>query len=222
MSGDLLLVFAKAPRPGAVKTRLAEAVGAETAAQLYRLLAERELQHTRPAAGEYQRVVLFTPADAAEEMAHWLPGEALRPQTGGDLGERMASAFAEAFAVGARRVVLIGTDVPWLSRESVADALRRLDEVELVLGPADDGGYYLIGLSRPMPGLFRGIAWSTPSVLGATVDRASALGLSVQLLEPLPDIDVLEDLRRHWERLGPTLAARPALRDALAAALRAP
>jgi rSAM/selenodomain-associated transferase 1 len=220
VSDDLLLVFAKALRPGSVKSRLAAEVGAEAATALYRLLAEEALRRTRPEAGEYRRVVAFAPGNAAAEMAQWLPGETLRPQVDGDLGARMAGAFAAAFDEGAGRVVLIGTDVPWVSRGAVVAALGRLQECDLVLGPAADGGYYLIGLGRPQPGLFQGIAWSTASVLAATLDRASALGLSVQMLEALPDIDGVEDLRRQWEPLRPLLAPHPALRAALESALR--
>ncbi len=219
MASDRLLVFLKAPRPGGVKTRLASSLGPEPAAELYRALAEEQVRATAPRPGEYERLFFFAPADARAEIEAWFPGEDLRPQEGSDLGERMARAFDEAFRRGVARAAIVGSDVPWVSRETVLAALRPLAEHDLVLGPARDGGYYLLALARPQPALFRGIAWGTPSVLASTVERAGALGLSVRLLDPLPDVDTLEDVRSEWERLARLLDRRPGLRNAIAAAL---
>jgi hypothetical protein len=214
---DLLLVFLKQPRPGAVKTRLARSLGPGAAAELYRSLAEEVVRRTLPRSGEFGRRLCFTPAEARAEIEAWFPGEELRPQEGADLGERMARAVGGAFQGGAARVAVIGTDVPRVSRQIVLEAFRALGEADVVLGPARDGGYYLLALARPEPRLFPGIAWSTPSVLAATVERAAALGLSVRLLDPLPDIDTIEDLRAEREHLDVLLAGRPALREAIAA-----
>jgi uncharacterized protein len=208
-----LLVFLKAPRPGAVKTRLAAAVGPALAAAVYRALAEQVVRATAPA-GEYERVFLFDPPQAAGEIRAWLGDHRLHPQAAGDLGRRMAEAFAYAFALGAGRAAVVGTDAPGLSRALVCAALQGLADHDLVLGPALDGGYYLIALDRPRPELFEGIPWSTPRVLERTLERASELGLRVRLLEPQPDVDTLDDLRREWDRLAPVLG------DALAAYLR--
>jgi glycosyltransferase A (GT-A) superfamily protein (DUF2064 family) len=101
----------------------------------------------------------------------------------------------------------------------VLEAFRSLDDHDLVLGPAHDGGYYLLAVDRPRPALFQGIAWSTPSVLAATVERAGTLGLTVRLLDPLRDIDTLDDLRAERTRLEPVLARSPALAAAVAQAL---
>ena len=215
MNGDVLMVFLKEPQPGAVKTRLAREIGEGPAARLYRALAEAEVAATTPRADAYSRLLFFTPPDAGPAIAEWFPGESLVPQSSGDLGQRMAEAFRDAFARGARRVCIIGTDVPWVDRALVEDALQSLDDHDLVLGPAHDGGYYLLALDRPRPELFSGIAWSTPSVLAATAERAGALGLSVRLLAVLPDVDTAEDVRAHWRRL------RPFLDDPLAAELSA-
>jgi hypothetical protein len=216
---DRLLVFLKRPRPGEVKTRLAPALGAAQAAELYRALAEEELRRTAARAGEYERVVCFTPEDARSELEAWLRDEPLLPQRGEDLGQRLAAAFGEAFAAGARRVAVIGSDAPWVSRATVLEALAALDEQEVAVVPALDGGYCLLALSRARPELFGGIPWSTRAVLGLTLERAAGLGLSVRLLEPQPDIDTLEDLRAHWPRLRGLLASRPALAAAVEAAL---
>jgi len=194
MSGSALVVFVKHPAPGAVKTRLAAAIGPEAAARLYRALAEHVLEATTPLAGEYERLVFFDPPEALAEIRAWLPGVRLLAQSSGDLGARMSDAFARAFARGAERVALVGTDAPGVSRESVKEALDALGAADVVIGPAEDGGYYLIGLRAPRPGLFAGIAWSTPSVREETLARAAAAGLSVRELLPLRDVDTLEDL----------------------------
>ena len=195
MSDRALVVFVKHPAPGAVKTRLGAAVGPEPAARLYRTLAERVLEATTPRAGEYERLVFFDPPDALEEMRAWLPGVRLLAQSAGDLGARMADAFARAFARGASRVAIVGTDAPGLSRQTVVDALAALDAADVVLGPSEDGGYYLLALRNPRPELFAGITWSTSTVAAETRARAAAAGLSVRELAPLRDVDTLEDLR---------------------------
>jgi hypothetical protein len=210
MGADLLIVFVKEPRPGIVKTRLLPALDPESAAELYRALAEEEIRQTAPRGGEYTRLFFYAPPGSPEAMSAWLPGETFVVQQGADLGARMAAAFAEAFRRGARRAAIIGTDVPWLTRGRVEEALAALDDHDVVLGPTADGGYYLLALDRPRPEVFRGIVWSTPSVLASTVERAAALGLRVRLLGELPDIDTIEDLRAHWPRLRPLLAGRPA------------
>jgi uncharacterized protein len=214
MSENALVVFVKHPRPGEVKTRLAAAIGAEAAALLYRALAEEVLEATTPAAGDYERLVFFDPPESLPGMRDWLPGVRLAAQSGDDLGARMADAFARAFARGARRVAIVGTDAPGVTRPTVREALAALDTADVVIGPAADGGYYLIALRAPRPELFSGIEWSTPSVRAQTLARAAAAGLSVRELGPLRDVDTLEDLRAEWPRIAARL--RPDLRATLA------
>jgi rSAM/selenodomain-associated transferase 1 len=218
---NLLLVFLKAPRTGTVKTRLLPALGPEMATELYRALAEAEVQATAPDPGAYARLFCYTPEDARGEIEAWFPGEALWPQPFGDLGARMAAAFAEGFRRGARRVAIIGTDVPWVSRETVGAAFSALETYDVAVGPSRDGGYYLLALRDSRPTLFAGVAWSTPTVLETTLARADSAGLTVRTLEPMTDLDTLEDLRAEWFRLEPLLAARPALARAVARALGA-
>jgi rSAM/selenodomain-associated transferase 1 len=203
--GDLLLVFLKEPRPGAVKSRLAARIGAEAAAAVYRAIADEAIRRTAPRGDEYERRFLFDPPDSGPRIAEWLPGQIILPQGGGDLGERMARAFADAFASGARRAVVIGTDVPAVAREDVLDALESLDEHDVAVGPATDGGYYLLALKRPEPELFRGIRWSSPDVLTGTLERAATRGLSVRVLRTIGDVDTVEDLAAEWERVRPLL-----------------
>jgi rSAM/selenodomain-associated transferase 1 len=210
-----LAVFVKLPRPGAVKTRLAAEIGPDAAADLYRALAEHVLEATTPRAGEYERLVFFDPPEAAEAMRVWLPGLRLLAQAGEDLGARMSDAFARAFARGASRVAIVGTDAPGVSRETVGAALLALEAADVVVGPAEDGGYYLLALRQPRPELLSGIAWSTPRVAAQTRARAATLQLRVRELPALRDVDTLDDLRDEWPRLGRLLEARPRLRQVL-------
>jgi rSAM/selenodomain-associated transferase 1 len=219
---DLLLVFLKWPEPGLAKTRLIPALGPEAAAGVYRLLAEAEIGATRPQAGEYDRLLCYSPADAEARIRGWFPGEPVWAQPEGDLGHRMAAAIAEGFGRGAERVAIIGTDVPSVSRLTVRDAFRALDSADVVLGPALDGGYYLLALARPRPELLREMAWSTPGILAATRARAAALGLRTHLLEAMSDVDSLEDLAAGWVYLEPILDHEPKVKDAVARALARP
>jgi hypothetical protein len=216
---DALIIFVKQPTPGDVKTRLAEALGADNAAEVYRALVEEVVRRTHPRGGEYRRLFFYTPDEARCEMGSWFPVETWLPQGGNDLGARMAAAFDEAFRRGARRAAIIGTDAPSLSRELVLEALDALNDHNLAIGPASDGGYYLLALDRARPELFDGISWSTSSVLRQTLERAATLGLRVRLLKALTDIDTLADLRSEWPRVRTLLQNRPLLAAALAAAL---
>jgi rSAM/selenodomain-associated transferase 1 len=215
MSERALVVFVKHARPGVVKTRLAASIGDEAAAALYRALVEHVLEATTPRPGDYERLVFFDPPEALAEMRDWLPGVRLLAQCGGNLGARMSDAFAKAFARGASRVAIVGTDTPDVTRDTVREALRALDAADGAIGPAEDGGYYLLALREPRPQLFEGLAWSTPTVAAETRNRAAALRLTLHELPTLSDLDTLDDLRGLWPRLAGLLEARPALREAL-------
>lgn len=190
-------VFARAPRPGQTKTRLIPALGAEGAAALHARLIHRTLRVAREAAPG--RVELWCSPDAGDEFFSACEdryGVVLREQPEGDLGARMHAALADARAAG-EHAVLVGTDCPALS----ADHLRRARDwlesgADLVLGPAEDGGYVLIGAGRPEPVLFTGMPWGTERVFAETLARARDAGLAVQCLEPLADLDRPEDLLR--------------------------
>lgn len=190
----ILLIFAKEPRPGRVKTRLAAGIGAEEASRVYRWLGRKVVDQLR--GGPYRLIVAFDPPDARAEMMDWLGSEGLEflPQVPGDLGSRLGAAVRTGFRQG-RLVVVAGTDAPDLDSAMADEAFRRLSEVDLVLGPATDGGYYLLGLKSEVADLFQNIPWSTPEVLATTLDRAGAMGLSVATLPALSDVDTAEDLR---------------------------
>ena len=194
-----LILFARYPAPGQAKTRLIPALGAEGATALHRRLVLRTLRTACKAC----RIV---PADlevrfdggTEQAMGHWL-GDSARflPQGAGDLGERMAGAFEESFCSGSSATVIIGSDCPGLSPAVITAAFARLTKTPVVLGPAHDGGYYLIGLSRPMPELFRGIPWGTDRVLADSLAVLQRQCCQPSLLGPLSDIDRPEDLA-HW------------------------
>jgi rSAM/selenodomain-associated transferase 1 len=133
------------------------------------------------------------------------PGTELLGQEGADLGERMALAFARGFAAGFGPVLLRGSDVPDLPAAVVSEAKAVLaaGQVQVVLGPCPDGGYYLVGLAAPQPPLFQGPAWSSSTVLTDTLRRARQLGLRVHLLPPWPDIDTDDNLRTFLQRARP-------------------
>ena len=198
-----LLVFARVPALGKVKSRLAAGVGAPAALAVYHEL----LTITRRAIAEAGLPATVWLADTAgqlptaRESQEW-PGFTARCQPTGDLGERMAASFAAAFAVGAKRVAIIGTDCPGLGAAHLTQAIELLREHDVVLGPATDGGYYLLGLRQPRPELFRDKRWSTDSVLADTLADAQRLGLRVALLPELRDVDTADDLAA-WRATAP-------------------
>lgn len=197
-----LILFARYPVAGRVKTRLIPALGAEGAAALHRRLVLRTLraaEEWRAAAGGEMEIRFD--GGSEEAMRHWLgDGWCFRPQDGGDLGERMARAFADSFNEGCAGAVLIGSDCPALSPASLTAAFAGLSQNRVVLGPAADGGYYLVGMTQLTPGLFRGVEWGTPTVFGETLRILERLALHPFLLEPLGDVDRPEDLV-SWRRI---------------------
>ncbi len=201
-SRDLLIVFTRYPQPGRAKTRLIPVLGAEQAAALQRKMTEHIIGVARCLAARNQvRIEIRFDGASESKMRHWLgPGLQFRPQGEGDLGDRIARGFDAAFSTGCRRVVVIGTDSPELDASLLAEGFAALEGADLVLGPARDGGYYLMGLNRPAPELFRGIAWGTEHVLSATLASAVRLGLRHTLLSPLDDVDRPTDLP-VWERV---------------------
>lgn len=203
-----LLIFAKAPLPGQVKTRLCPPLTPDEAATLHGTfvldILERSKDAQKRARLAFDRYLSCSPS--ADHVYFKILGArhgvGLETQTGEDLGARMLHAFETLFARGYSRVVMVGTDIPSLPAHLLNEALERLDAHEVVLGPALDGGYYLIGLVRPIPHLFRGVPWSTPDVLSVTQKIAAGLGLRLALLAPQRDVDRLEDLQAVMEECG--------------------
>jgi uncharacterized protein len=188
-------VFAKYWQPGEVKTRLAAQWGDVAASRMYRgflvailnrfgMLAER-------------RVLAFTPLERRNEFAELAAARwELEPQAAGDLGQRMRGYFEVAFAAGADRVVLVGSDSPTVPCVFVERAFALLETHDVALGPTHDGGYYLVGAVRRVPPIFEGVAWSTPHVWEQTMEQIRRAGLSHATLPPWYDVDEPTDLAR--------------------------
>jgi rSAM/selenodomain-associated transferase 1 len=191
-------IMAKAPGMSVVKSRLHGSLTADQATELYRcFLLDRA--DAVLALHEVEGVVAFTPAEAEAHMKALLPaGLQLVPQQGADLGERLSNLLAELLARGHTCAIAIDSDSPTLPMSYVLEAAKTLDDgsCDVVLGPCEDGGYYLIGLCSPQPALFRDIAWSTDSVFRTTVAKARALGLRVHVLPTWFDVDTEADLAR--------------------------
>jgi len=192
---DRLIVFTRYPLPGRTKTRLIPSLGPLGAAELQRLMIEQTVKRARSLSSKKQiDIEMRYSGGNWRKMRRWLgPGLTFRPQCPGDLGQRMEAAFHEAFDSSSQRVVLIGTDAPGCSMELLEQAYHALVSHDLVLGPAKDGGYWLIGLRRHAK-IFADIPWSTDAVLPTTFERASQLQLSTYLLSTLSDMDYPEDL----------------------------
>jgi hypothetical protein len=194
----MLIVFAKAPRPGLVKTRMSPPLSPEQAADLYGHLLDDVLEATAQIAAdtELRPVVAVHPAEACAELSLRMPPSfSAIAQRGPGLSERMAWAVDEAAASGAQRILLRGSDSPLLGRASIEAAINGLDEHDLVVLPDRDGGYGLIGLRRPVAGLFDH-PMSTATVLDETLANAHRMGLRCQTLEPGFDLDTVSDLAR--------------------------
>jgi rSAM/selenodomain-associated transferase 1 len=195
-----LVIFTRYPVPGRSKTRLIAVLGAEGAARLQRRLTEQIVERARTLAAPSLSIQICYADGEDRSMRRWL-GHQLdyRQQARGDLGSRMLAAFEQAAADGMRATVIVGSDIPALTASLIDEAFVHLAAHPLVIGPAKDGGYYLIGMRRVWPELFRGIPWSSQSVLPRTLDRARTLGLGFHLLSTLGDVDRPEDLHlaRH-------------------------
>ncbi len=192
-----IIVFARLPEPGKVKTRLARATGDLLAAGVYRACAEHAFSQTLQLPATVRKFVFFADPADEQEIKRWVPaGFSCLPQSGADVGQRMANAAQSVLSTGASACVIVGTDAPDLSPAILQDAIAALDRVDVVLGPALDGGYYLIGMNRPRPELFTGISWGTSSVFASTLDAVKQANLTVGLLPALLDIDTGEDLDR--------------------------
>ena len=198
---DALCLFIKFPEPGLVKTRLQPELSPQEATALYRAMVEDLVQHFRNQ-DDVDTIIYYWPPDSEEIMRDWL-GSSFQyvSQRGKDLGEKMVSGFSDAFERDYRRVILIGSDVPFLDGKRIDEALFCLQDYDLVLGPTEDGGYYLMGMRELHPALFKGISWSTDRVLEQTMTRVKGNNLSVRLLDKMADVDTFHDVRVLWDIL---------------------
>ena len=207
---DALVLFAKAPIPGEVKTRLCPPLTPDEAASLHGSFVLDASERSR--AAKLDRFLACAPSSEHVffKILGARQGVRLIDQKGEDLGARMAAAFQTVFALGYGRVLIAGTDLPTLPASLYGQALDLLRTHDAVVAPALDGGYVLIGLTRPHPDLFTGIAWSTEQVFEQTRAKATTLGLKMGMLPAVRDVDTVDDLRALIKEMHATLSKRTA------------
>jgi len=197
-----LLFFVKYPEKGKVKSRLAAVIGDDSAAGVYKNLVAQMLSTVKE--GSFPLYICFFPKNAQKPIKNWL-GREYRyiPQNGKDLGERMRNGFIDGFAMGYKRVVLIGSDIPDLPMKSIEEAFKSLKEMDAVIGPAYDGGYYLIGFKDKTfsPQVFEGIAWETKNVFDETMKKLKRFRRTVHTLPYQRDIDTVDDLKHLKDKI---------------------
>ena len=186
----LLIVFCKNPQLGKVKTRLARTLGDDAALAIYYKL----LQHTRVVAEKVQADVAVYYSDYVDHEDDWNENYIKKLQHGDDIGDKMYHAIAEGLGMGYEAVCLVGADIYTLTPEIIDHAFNVLQEKDVVLGPATDGGYYLIGMNSPAREVFQLSQWSCPTVLKETLHRVKALSWNFGLVDELNDIDEVSDL----------------------------
>jgi len=187
-----LIIFTKNPKLGKVKTRIAQEAGDKETLKIYLELCAITQKAIKNV--DCQKFVFYS--DLIEYDDEWSGSFQKKLQVGDDLGTRMLNAFKEII-VPASKLVVIGTDCPYLKGSTIENAFLTLDDSDVVIGPSQDGGYYLMGMKTVYPELFKNIPWSTDQVFQITIDRCEKLGLSVGLLEILSDIDYLEDWKNY-------------------------
>lgn len=196
---DTAIVFAKPAIPGTVKTRLVPPLTAEQAVEFHLAALSDVLDVVRQVTPRLRLLVAGDTA-AIEDFRRRHPDLEIEAQVGADLGARLSRAFDDAFRSGARRVVVVGSDHPSLPPSHLRRIVDRLESRDVVIGPSEDGGYYAVGIRRDgwpaAKALFLAIPWSTPDVLGETLDRARAAGIDVELAPTWYDVDTPEDLER--------------------------
>lgn len=199
--GSSVILFVRSPERGKIKSRLAAAIGRKMALEIYKGFVLDILETLKW--GRYSFRIFFYPENSGEGMVKWLGKDFMySPQQGSDIGKRMENAFVQSFSEGSERVVLIGSDIPDLPNSVIHRAFSSLDKSDAVLGPASDGGYYLIGFKKAsfLPSVFHGIPWSTSSVYQETMEIFRRSRCRVHTLPRWNDVDTLDDLRALFNR----------------------
>lgn len=195
MSENLLIIFVKNLEEGKVKTRLAKSIGSKSALKVYEKLLLTTQNISQKVAVD--RNIYFS---NKVDYNFW-KSDFKTVQKGIDLGERMQDAFTNGFNQGYKKIVLIGTDLPELSEKIIEDAFQYLDKEEVVFGPSEDGGYYLIGLTSLYKCLFTNKPWSTPELLKSTLQELKEKNINASLMQTLNDIDTFDDLKQYPDYL---------------------
>jgi len=224
MDRTSLNIFAKAPVLGTVKTRMSPPLSPAQCLRLHRALVNHTLARMRPliASGVEVSLCLTGRLQQALEQAGQMEARdfAVDVQRGAHLGERLSHALTTRFSQGCSRVIFVGTDCPGLGSNTVREAVRALNRQEVVIGPAQDGGYYLIGFAACLPEILQGIPWGTPAVYEATLDRLRRRGARWESLERLADLDTFGDLQQFCLRPLPGGRLRGGIDPALFATIR--
>ncbi len=199
LSTDALIIFVRNPELGKVKTRLAKSVGDEKALEIYKAL----LEHARETVLKVNVNRLLFYVDSVNHEDDWSEKNFTKiVQEGEGLGDRMHHSFIVALQ-RYDKAVIVGSDIPQINAEIIKEAFEKLDDHAFVIGPAFDGGYYLLGMRSPTPELFENMEWSTPDVFDQTVERMKSLGRTWHELPTLSDIDYVEDWEKYgWELKG--------------------
>jgi len=191
-----IIIFARYTIEGKVKTRLAATLGSHYAKEFYKIITHSTITEVKRIRKSY-KYVFYSDNKGKRQIKKWLGRRFFyAPQEGGTLGEKMSNAFLKLFSHGARKAIIVGTDIPDLTNKIIEEAISRLDSYDIVIGPAKDGGYYLLGMKKLHSNLFEGIEFSTPSVLQQTINMIEKLNLRYFLLPELHDIDTEEELIR--------------------------
>ena len=193
---NAILLFTKNPELGKVKTRLAKTIGNERALEIYKTL----LTHTQSIASPIDADKFVFYSDTINENDQWSAADYYKKlQFNGDLGQRMAAAFQEAFSLGYQSVCIIGSDCYELTSAIISEAFSKLSDHDVVIGPTHDGGYYLLGMKLLYKPLFLNKSWSTDSVFSDTINDFDTLSLTSYRLIKLSDVDEEKDLPKHWK-----------------------
>lgn len=196
MSNSLIMVFVRNPKLGRVKTRLAKTIGDQAALEIYEILSK----HTAKIISEIDSDKLIFYSEKIQDNDIWTVINCKKQiQTKGDLGQKMLDAFQYGFSLGYKKIIIIGSDLYSLRPKHIESAFEQLENYDVVIGPALDGGYYLLGLNSVIPEIFKQKQWSTSSILKDTLSDLKKF--NVNLLEPLNDIDTYEDLKKEPQLL---------------------
>jgi rSAM/selenodomain-associated transferase 1 len=196
-----IVIMAKESKPGYVKTRLTPPLDPQIASKIYHGLLLDRIEQVE-CLREADHFVAYFPKSSLHFFENIIPSSfSLLPQKGKDLGERLANIFSTLFEDGYERIVIMDSDSPNLPSRHISEGLDMLDKADLVLGPCEDGGYYLVGLSSNMPQIFQGIPWSTSKVTELTIKKAKVMDKKISLLEGWYDVDTIEDLKRLKKEL---------------------
>lgn len=195
MQKNLLIIFAKYPEPGKVKTRYQPDLTTEQSSQLYRAMVE-DLVNNLSDNSLFDLQVYFWPPERSVDMQRWLSDQNIFLQIDGDLGAKMAHAVEQSTLKGYQKSIIIGSDLPDIQPNLIEKAIHELESSDVVLGPTDDGGYYLIGMKHWHPGLFDNVAWSTELTFQQTFENIQHQQLSHHLLPVRADIDTISEVRQ--------------------------